>query len=157
MRYQVAVVVAGCLFAGEAAASSILHIDGEGVQSSPSIMVISQTPKSASIDVISADGMAQVSRSIVAIGEPSNVSDERVAAINGGPAPTVLRGGVMGDALPAPVAEPEPQPATKLSRPAQRKKERDERRAIREAVRFGEPLPQKAETQPAATAPESGS
>ncbi|MGC4026989.1 MAG: hypothetical protein QM744_18720 [Mesorhizobium sp.] len=153
MRIQVAIIVAGSLFAGEAAASSFLQIEGDGAQTSRSVMVIPQAQSSASVDVLSADGMAQVSRSIIAISEPPTVSNERVAAINSGLAPAVLRGGVFGDALPAPVAVEEEQPKP-LSRPEQRKKERDDRRAVREAIEFGEPLPKQAETQePAADQP----
>jgi hypothetical protein len=154
MGIQAVVTVSICLFTGGAMASSILHVEGSGAQSSRSVMVAPQNIPARSIEVIGADGITQVSRSVVVIGEPSGVSNERVAAINNGSAPSVMRGGVFGEALPAPVAEPEP--VKKLSRPALRKKERDERRAIREAIRFGEPLPKKAETQ-APTNQESGS
>lgn len=145
MRIQVAIIVVGSLFAGEAAASSILEVESGGAHSSRSVMVIQPAQNSTSVDVLSANGMAPLSRSVIAIGEPPAVSNERVAAISSGTAPTVLRGGVFGDATPAPVVEEEqPKP---LSRPEQRKKDRDERRAVREAIEFGEPLPAQAETQ----------
>jgi len=159
MRIQVAIIVVGSLCAGAAAASSILQVEGGGAQSSRSVMVISSTPASASVDIFPADSVAQISRSVVVINEPPAVSNERVAAINSRSTPVVLRGGVAGDALPAPVVEEE-QPKA-LSRPQQRAKERAERRAIREAIEFGEPLPQKAETQETTDQPagtqESGS
>ncbi|MCO5063254.1 MAG: hypothetical protein M9924_02445 [Rhizobiaceae bacterium] len=145
MRFRVALAISASLVTGQATASSILHIEGNGAPSSRSIIVAPQPSMPDSIDVLEGEGMARVSRSVIAVGEPSEVSDEHVAAISAGTAPVVLRGGVYGEALPAPVAEPEPE--KKLSRPAQRKQERDERRAVREAIRFGEPLPQKAETQ----------
>ena len=148
MSIRMAITVGSILLAGEAAASSIIRIEGNGTSSSRSVIVISQVAVSISVDAIGADELAQVSRSIVAVGPLTAVSDERVAAIDGHSSPTVMRGGVYGEVLPAATSEPEP--VKKLSRPAQRKKERDERRAIREAIRFGEPLPQKAENQPPA-------
>lgn len=145
MRIRVVAALAASLLAGEAAAASILQVEGDGASSSRSVMVISAMPAGRSVDVLADGGVAETSRSVVVLGEPP-VSQERVAAIGGGATPSVLRGGVYGEALPAPVAEPEP--VKKPSRPALRAKERAERRAIREAARFGEPLPQKAETQP---------
>lgn len=117
MRIHIAIIIAASLLSLEAQASSILVVE---------------------------DNPATTSRSVMVIEEGAGVSEERVASIVTNSTPAVLRGGVYGEALPAPVAEAEL--VEKLSRPALRKKERAERRAIREASRFGEPLPEKPET-----------
>jgi hypothetical protein len=153
MRIQLVAAIAGSLVAGQVQASSILVIEGGPVSETRSVTVVPQVPtRSSSINLLQSNDVADVSRSVVMIGEPLAVDQETVAAINNdGRVGSVLRGGVFGDALPAPVVEPEP--VKKLSRPAQRKMERDERRAIREAIRLGQPLPQKAEAQPGANQP----
>lgn len=156
MRILIAIAVAAGVFTSEAVASSIIRIEDGPATASPSALIIQQKAPMSSVAVLEADQIAGISRSVLTIGQSPAVSGENVAAINGNAVPKVLRGGAFGEALPAPVVEPEP--VKELSRPAQRAKERAERRAIREAIRFGEPLPEKAETdanQPA-TDQESG-
>ena len=123
MRVIASVVLLGALAIGRAEASSFVVMGGDTPAATPSIRTLGQEPAHAP------------GRSIVA---PSGIpmSDEQVAAIAADPAAAsgtpllVIRGGVFGEAAPDPVALAAP--GRTLSRPQQRKIERDLHRAIRE-------------------------
>jgi hypothetical protein len=141
MRFALAFVMVGSLWASEALASSFLVLEPVQGSTSPSIVVLG---KPATLDVATlppenpkdepdvaighvdrpprpdpADSdIVTLSPSIIAMGEPE-VASEKVAAIGGEkqkplhetPLPLVIRGGVIGDAF-SPVTTAAPVPVT---------------------------------------------
>lgn len=123
MRVIAGVVLLGTLVLGRAEASSFVVMGGGTPAATPSIRTLGQESAGAPSPSVVAPG-----------GVP--VSDEQVAGIAADPAAAggtpllVIRGGLFGEAAPDPV--PLAAPGRRLSRPQQRKIERDLRRAVRE-------------------------
>lgn len=150
-------------FDGKAPATpSIVQLDGETITSAADrkpTSIVATSDASLAEPAKAQSNVRPLSASVVAMGQPSPVSPEQVAAIgedsNGkqrsGAGPIVVRGGIFGDAAPEPVALASPEAAKpKLSRPQLRKIARDIRRAVREGRM---PPPGTAESAPAAATP----
>ena len=122
MRIFAASIILTVLTSG-AEASSIVTLPAMSDNAGPSVVVFGAPTVAASVVAPSSSGYTVASPSIVAFGAPpSNVDESEVAAIpvkeakpnRTAPLPTVIRGGIAGEAFarPAPAAPPvEPEAA----------------------------------------------
>lgn len=178
MRLFAGVTLLGIVLAGEASASSFAVLDAPA--RTPSFVALGAPAVTEQVDTTATSQIAvspkpiltspqtraetrlpvirTISQSVIAMGDPPlAISHEAVAAIGDarkslGQAPRVIRGGVDGGLAPVSEASNEAPGDQKLSRPQQRKLERDRRRAIREGEMAGEPPPQDTPQQAATSA-----
>lgn len=153
MRIAYGFVVAAALVAGEAHASSIIVLPAADTKLTESMVAIPALPagtQSAAIVYPSDTEIASgADSSLIALGEPP-VTNEKVAAIKekrAGPvsALMVIRGGVVGDAVPSASAAAAPEPAA----PAETMPEPQQASAPAEPLPVQEPAVSEGSAAPA--------